>query len=104
MKFFDFRQNNSFGVFRGPARYVVVEAENAADANKRVLYDVEGVYFDGCSEGVDCPCCGDRWYRQWENEVGDDVPSVYGNPVVFGDGGGVLVVYSDGTQKWGREN
>ena len=102
MKFFDFRQNNSGGSFTGPAVYVVVEAENATDANKRA--ENVGLYFYGCSTGLDCPCCGDRWYSQWYKEVGDDVPSVYGKPVVFGDGGGVLVVYSDGTQKWGREN
>lgn len=103
MKFFHFRQNNSGGIFKGPAQNVVVEAENAVDANKRVL-DVEGVYFDGCSEGVDCPCCGDRWFRQWSYEVGDDVPSTYGDPVVFGDGDGdgdVLVVYANGEKKRG---
>jgi hypothetical protein len=22
-----------------------------------------GVYFDGVSKGMDCDCCGDRWYE-----------------------------------------
>ena len=21
-----------------------------------------GIYFNGCDDGIDCDCCGDRWY------------------------------------------
>jgi hypothetical protein len=100
MKFFHFSQNNSGGSFTGPAKHVVVEAENASDANDRA--ESVGVYFNGCNEGLDCSCCGDRWYRQWLDEAGDDVPMVYGDPVLFNNGENyILVVYANGEQKFG---
>lgn len=99
MKFFHFSQNNSGGSFTGPAKHVVVEAENASDANYRA--ESVGVYFNGCNEGLDCSCCGDRWYRQWLDEAGDDVPMVYGDPVQFNGENYVLVVYANGEQKFG---
>lgn len=98
MKFFHFNQNNSGGSFTGPANHVVVEAENAYDANYRAESEV---YFDGCDDGLDCPCCGDRWSRQWSDETGDDVPMVYGSPVLFNGENHVLVVYANGEQKFG---
>jgi hypothetical protein len=102
MKFFTFVQNNSFGVYDGPAQYVVVEAENAKDANNRAF--VLGVYFDGCDSGIDCPCCGDRWCRQWYDEDGNDVPCYYGDPLIFDEPGvnTFLVVYANGDQKWAK--
>ena len=102
MKFFHFRQNDSFGsfgLFKGPAKHVVVEAENASDANDRA--ENFGLYFDGCRNGLDCPCCGDRWSRQWSDELGDDVPMVYGSPVLFNGENYVLVVYANGEKKFG---
>ena len=77
-KFYTFRQNNSGGVFDGPV-YVIVEATSAEEAN-RIAENSEIVYFDGCDKGMDCPCCGDRWYPQWSDDKGDDVPSHYGEP------------------------
>jgi hypothetical protein len=100
MKFFNFTQNNSFGVDDPPAKVVVVEAENAEDANKRVL-EVDGVYFDGCDSGVDCPCCGDRWSSKWSDDLGDDVPSLWGDPLEFAEDGDVLIVYANGEKKRG---
>jgi calcineurin-like phosphoesterase len=101
MKFFSFRQNNSFGLDKPPPKVVIVEAENAEDANKRIL-EVDGVYFDGCNSGVDCPCCGNnRWSRQLSYEVGDEVPSLWGDPLEFAEDGNVLVVYANGEKKRG---
>jgi hypothetical protein len=78
--FFHFNQNNSGGRFthvKGKIGYaVIVEADNYEDANKRA--ENIGLYFDGCDSGYDCPCCGDRWYPQYDNERGDKVPSIYG--------------------------
>ena len=99
MKFFHFHQNNSFGLFKGPANHVVVEAENASDANDRA--QTVGVYFDGCDDGLDCLCCGNRWSRQWSDATGDDVPMVYGSPVLFNGENHVLVVYANGEKKFG---
>ena len=76
--FFEFRQNNSGGIFIQPAINVIIEADSAEDANTRAV-DF-GLYFDGCSDGRDCSCCGDRWYPQW-NEDGDKRPSHYGEKI-----------------------
>ena len=82
-KFYEFRQNNSGGSFSnsekdGIAEYVVIEALNAEHAN--TIAEGIGLYFDGCDNGNDCPCCGDRWYRVDESD-GSDVPSIYGEPL-----------------------
>ncbi|MCU0337600.1 MAG: hypothetical protein MUF12_07020 [Sediminibacterium sp.] len=82
-KFYEYRQNNSGGSFSnsekyGIAEYVVIEALNAEHANTRAE-DI-GLYFDGCDNGNDCSCCGDRWYRADESD-GSDVPSIYGEPL-----------------------
>ncbi len=62
--FFDFRQNPESGtiVHDDSVRHlVIIEAHSAAHANKRGLE--LGMYFDGLERGLDCECCGDRWYR-----------------------------------------
>lgn len=80
-KFFTFSQNNSGGNFvrdekKGIGEYVIVEAIDYNDANTRA--EAIGLYFDGYG---DCPCCGDRWSSQWSDDRGDEVPSIYGDPV-----------------------
>lgn len=60
--FYDYHQNNSGGSFDVDDKVchqVVVEAKSADEANE-IAMDL-GIYFDGCSEGMDCNCCGDRW-------------------------------------------
>lgn len=78
--FFTFHQNNSGGSFTGPAKFVIIEAENAETAN--ALAEVKGLYFDGCETGEDCPCCGDRWYRVGGYD-GNNEPMIYGWKVDF---------------------
>jgi len=82
--FYNFRQNNSGGGFiidekAGISVTVIIEADNAEDANSKAL-DI-GLYFDGCDDGRDCPCCGDRWHGAWADE-GDEVPCEYGRPLI----------------------
>ncbi len=82
-KFYSFDQNNSGGSFQisekeGISEYVIVEALNAENANNKA--EEIGIYFNGCDDGIDCDCCGDRWYRVYEDD-GEKVPSVYGKPV-----------------------
>lgn len=77
-KFFDFRQNNSGGSFnindaQGIGVKVWIEAVGADHANSRALN--LGLYFDGCAKGMDCPCCGDRWYPTW-NDDGNAEPEI----------------------------
>lgn len=82
MKWFTYRQNNSGGSFHectGIGVCVIVEARDAEHADQRATEI--GVYFDGVDDGLDCPCCGDRWYRKYPYETGDDCPSIYGTPL-----------------------
>ena len=103
MKFFTFVQNNSGGVFSGPAQYVIVEAANAEDANDRA--EAVGLYFDGAVEDADgysrdCPCCGSRWHRQYADDEGDPSPMIYGKPAAESPyTGRILIVYADGRQE-----
>lgn len=100
--FYHYRQNNSGGGFEGPAINVIVEALEAGEADSRAKE--VGVYFDGCADGIDCSCCGDRWYPTYDK--GNEDPSIYGQPVIAGgnyssivgnDGvPSVLIYYRDG--------
>jgi hypothetical protein len=63
MKFYEFSQNNTGGYFDVDAQVchrLFIEADSARAAKQKAL-DL-GVYFDGIDKGMDCPCCGDRWY------------------------------------------
>lgn len=71
--FFTYKQNNSGGSFSGPCKYFIAEADNAEQANS--IAEDNGLYFDGCIDGLDCSCCGDRWYRAYD---GQDSPTIYG--------------------------
>ena len=57
---------------------VLIEAEDANQAND--IAERVGIYFDGCSEGRDCHCCGDRWYRAMSDDVSDKLEE-NGNPL-----------------------
>lgn len=76
MKLYNFNQNNSGGRFHidDAVTYdVLFEAKNFKKANKKAKE--VGIYFNGCSKGMDCGCCGDRWYKAYSDEV--DNYSVY---------------------------
>jgi hypothetical protein len=82
VKFFHFSQNNPGGEFHVNdqlAHHVVIEAIDRRDANRRA--ERVGIYFDGVESERDCSYCGDRWREQWENEEGNEVPSLYGTPI-----------------------
>lgn len=102
--FFTFHQNNSGGNFvidRLVAPYVIIEADNADEAN--IIAEEIGIYFNGAGDfGPDCPCCGDRWYPA-EGE-GTELPEVHGEPyykasrVCVGRGETIVrIYYADGT-------
>lgn len=68
--FYAFCQNNSGGYFETSANVahtVYIEAENWEHANTRA--EEIGIYFDGVSAGLDCRCCGDRWYDMWRTDT-----------------------------------
>lgn len=102
--FYCFKQNNSGGMFDendNVCENVIIEAHTPEEANK--LADNVGIYFDGCSTGQDCSCCGDRWYELWEDAEGTDIPTIYGKDVneiyksCFSNK--VIIHYLDGTKK-----
>lgn len=104
-KFYSFSQNNSGGSFSksetdGISEYVIIEAENAKKANDRA--EEIGIYFNGCNEGVDCDCCGDRWYSVDESD-GEETPSIYGESIEKAEKStfreSCFVHYLDGTFK-----
>jgi hypothetical protein len=67
LKWFEFTQNNSGGNFTVNGELchrLFVQA--ATDDQAVEIAEGLGVYFDGCENGMDCPCCGDRWYRPSE--------------------------------------
>jgi hypothetical protein len=79
--FYTYDQNNSGGFFvldSDVTHYVIIEADSHEEANQRA--EGVGLYFDGCSKGLDCGCCGDRWSEAWSDE-GDPEPMIYGEPV-----------------------
>jgi len=69
MKFFEFSQNNSGGIFivnEKVCHRIFIEAENKDEANK--IAESLGCYWNGCENGIDCKCCGDRWSKVWDDE------------------------------------
>lgn len=72
--FYTFVQNNSGGSFFGP-HYVIIEANTAEEANN--IAESHGIYFNGCEDGKDCSCCGDRWHPA-NDEYGTESPQIYG--------------------------
>lgn len=78
-KWFYFDQNNSGGSFdhepeNGIGYGLFIEAADSDHADARA--ERIGLYFDGCNEGRDCSCCGDRWSRAWDSG-GHKVPTRY---------------------------
>ena len=78
-KFFNFRQNNSGGLFviddaLGIGPRVWIEAADADNANSQARK--LGIYFDGVENGQDCECCGDRWLEQWPDDDGEPKPTI----------------------------
>lgn len=79
--FYKFSQNNSGGSFivnEQVGQYVIIEADNYNEAN-RLAQEKAHIYFDGCEDGTDCNCCGDRWYSTYDD--GDEVPMIYDKTV-----------------------
>jgi len=90
MPWYHFRQNNSGGSFIGPES-IHIEAKTSLEANNIAV--TVGVYFNGVEDGIDCDCCGDRW-RSVDEWDGNDVPSLYGEPISTPAPDHVLIVPS----------
>lgn len=107
--FWHFNQNNSGGIFdfdefSGITVNVIIEADSFNQANSRA--EEIGLYFNGCDTGVDCPCCGNRWYPAYDE--GDIEPMYYGQSVKEAvitynwvtKGKEICVHYLDGRKEW----
>ena len=83
--FYTFRQNNSGGDFHvdeNVAHTVIIEGDTIEEITKRA--QEIGIYFDGCENGFDCHCCGDRWSEPWGDDKLQDKPCLsYGDNSVF---------------------
>lgn len=62
MRKYTYHQNNSGGYWVGP-KEIVVYADSDEEADNKAIE--QGVYFDGLENGLDCDCCGPRWYRAY---------------------------------------
>lgn len=96
-KFWTFDQNNSGGSFHYDAKAgigsaVAIEAIDAAHALARA--EAIGIYFNGCDDGRDCECCGDRWSDCLDE--GTEQPTKYGAELTGGWGIPAYVHYLDG--------
>lgn len=81
-KFWNFSQNNSGGYFvsdeiYGVCEEIIVEAQTSDEAWSRLESIGENVsgFWNSCS------CCGDRWSNWLDDDDGEDVPSIYGEPL-----------------------
>lgn len=77
--FYTYDQNNSGGGFivgDSVTYTVIIEAASASEADTKA--EEIGIYFDDDYE-VDCPCCGTRWSRAWDE--GTETPTIYGKPI-----------------------
>lgn len=111
-KFWTFSQNNTGGSFdfdeaAGITNFVVVEANDADDAKERA--EKIGLYWNGCDDGRDCPCCGDRWSEPWGD--GEVEPMIYSSRPSDYDSGAfairwmkpareICVHHIDGRKEW----
>jgi hypothetical protein len=91
--FYEFNQNNSGGSFMVDDKVchrLIIEADSEDEATNKAI-DL-GVYFNGCEEGSDCSCCGDRWYgcneltfpkeySSFPKEEAEELASTYGAEV-----------------------
>jgi len=97
LHFYEFNQNNSGGDFHCDDKVchrLVIQAHSYQEARRKALE--LGVYFDGCSLGLDCGCCGDRW-SDWEKDPIDDKDDWNENSV------GVYSHYDDAEGRWHKK-
>lgn len=83
-KFFEFSQNNSGGSFDVNDKVchrMFIEADSCDEANDKA--EDLGCYWNGCEDGMDCSCCGDRWDKAWRDDDYTDFPLKYSKETIF---------------------
>lgn len=91
--FYVLHQNNSFGRYKDIDQFSAVDlAIEAKDECEATIIAIDnGVYFRGVEKGIDCPCCGNRWYSSFERF--DKLPTKH--PLGVGKS---LVIFEDGSR------
>lgn len=104
MQFYKFNQNNSGGSFDltdDLTHLVFIEASDE-DATIHKFEQIGG-YFNGVEDGVDCECCGDRWYYPSllkEGTPKDYMAELKGYLNWMPKGKEGIIHYADGTKEW----
>jgi hypothetical protein len=103
--FYTYYQNKSGGIFNindQVSQFVIIEATSPKHAD--ILAQEVGIYFNGCENGLDCECCGDRWSDAYTE--GTETPTIYDKPAeefksnwVKPDKAYCYIYYLDGTKK-----
>lgn len=99
MNWYCFKQNNSGGSFIVDDKVcnrLFIEAESFDAAVKKA--EELGCYWDGVDNGIDCPCCGDRWSKENNTPI---------NLNKYRDEGYVVSTYinsyTDGVSEWNNK-
>ena len=84
---YSFDQNNSGGSYARPAKHIIVK--DARDESHAIEIALKaGMYLDGVADGLDCGCCGDRWYGMAKEF--DHIDQAISDAVMgYDDGGGI---------------
>ena len=99
MNWYLFDQNNSGGYFEVNDKVchrLFIEAESFDEAVEKA--EELGCYWHGVEDGIDCPCCGDRW-NKWDDEPIDlEKYNTEGYKVGVYDG-----IYSNAITQWNKK-
>lgn len=97
--FYEFNQNNSGGSFVVTDTLcdtIIIEADNESEAVDKA--EELGCYWDGVADGFDCPCCGDRWSKDWLKPMEVEKYTTTGMSVgVYGN------IYNDPAAQWHKQ-
>jgi hypothetical protein len=83
-KFYEISQNNTGGSFVTDDKlchrlFIEASSENEAMSKAEDL----GCYWNGVDEGMDCPCCGDRWYPSRSIVDTEDINKRWGGYEIY---------------------
>ena len=97
--FYTYGQNNSGGYFMqddNVDQYICVEANSPSEADAIVTEIVEDYH-------ERCECCGPRWYIDASERDGQEVPSLYRQPITEREAGygqdTVIIYYANGVRE-----
>lgn len=99
LKWYQFDQNNSGGYFDVDDKVchrLFIEAESFNDAVEKA--EEFGCYWDGVDDGIDCPCCGDRWNKWNDDPVDIEKYNTEGYEVGVYDG-----IHFDAVAQWNKQ-